>query len=167
MYILAKFNTFSKSWKLISKFNTFSILSIPRGNPEKGDIVEAANFNKTITFSLKEIFTDWFNWVIFVETNYLNTYMCNSQSLLSHESRVHSEDFSKVCCQTWGIIFFGPYGALKIRDRLIYQPTDIGRYLGFTDILVSAKTADFIGLSRYWQNAVILLTHPDNLRKKA
>ena len=31
--ILAKFNTFSRSWKLILKFNTFSILSIPRGNP--------------------------------------------------------------------------------------------------------------------------------------
>jgi len=30
MYILAKFNTFSRSWKLISPFNTFSI---PRGNP--------------------------------------------------------------------------------------------------------------------------------------
>jgi len=27
--------------------------------------------------------------------------------------------------------------------------------------------ADFIGLSRCWQNAVIFLTHPDNLRKKA
>jgi len=43
----------------------------------------------------------------------------------------------------------------------------IGRYLGFTDISVSAKTADFIGLSRSWQNAVIFLTHADNLRKKA
>ena len=30
MYILAKFNTFSRSWKTILKFNTFSIL---RGNP--------------------------------------------------------------------------------------------------------------------------------------
>jgi len=27
------FNTFSRSWKPILKFNTFSILSIPRGNP--------------------------------------------------------------------------------------------------------------------------------------
>jgi len=43
----------------------------------------------------------------------------------------------------------------------------IGRYLGFTDISLSAKTADFIGLSRCWQDAVILLMHPDNLRKKA
>jgi len=33
MHILAKFNTFSRSWKPILKFNTFSILSIPRGNP--------------------------------------------------------------------------------------------------------------------------------------
>jgi len=31
---------------------------------------------------------------------------------------------------------------------------------------VSAKIAGFIGLSRCWQNAVIFLTHPDNLRKK-
>jgi len=33
VHILAKFNTFSRSWKLISKFNTFSTLSIPHGNP--------------------------------------------------------------------------------------------------------------------------------------
>jgi len=39
--------------------------------------------------------------------------------------------------------------------------------LGFADISASAKTADLIGLSRCWQNAVIFLTHPDNLRKKA
>jgi len=43
----------------------------------------------------------------------------------------------------------------------------IGQYLGFADISVLAKTADFIGLSRCWQNAVIFLTHPDNLLKKA
>jgi len=43
----------------------------------------------------------------------------------------------------------------------------IGRYLGFTDILVSAKMANFISLSRCWPNAVIFLTHPDNLCKKA
>ena len=40
----------------------------------------------------------------------------------------------------------------------------IGRYLGFTDISVSANS---IGLNTSWQNAVIFLTHPDNLRKKA
>jgi len=34
MYILAKFNTSSRSSKPILKFNTFSILSIPGGNPE-------------------------------------------------------------------------------------------------------------------------------------
>jgi len=44
---------------------------------------------------------------------------------------------------------------------------EIDRYLGFTDISVSAKTADIIGLNMSWQNAVISLTHPDNLRKKA
>ena len=49
----------------------------------------------------------------------------------------------------------------------IAQLVEINRYLGFTNISVSAKTADFIGLSRCWQNAVIFLTHPDNLRKKA
>ena len=36
MYILAIFNTFSRSWKLISPFNTFSILSIPHGSPVLG-----------------------------------------------------------------------------------------------------------------------------------
>jgi len=44
---------------------------------------------------------------------------------------------------------------------------EIDRYLGFTDISVSAKTANIIGLNRSWQNAVIFLMHPDNLRKKA
>ena len=43
----------------------------------------------------------------------------------------------------------------------------IGRYLGYTDISASAKTADFIGLSRCSRNAVIFLTHADNLHKKA
>jgi len=33
LYILAKFNTFTRSWKPMLKFNTFSILSISRGNP--------------------------------------------------------------------------------------------------------------------------------------
>jgi len=33
MRILAHFNTFSRSWKPIFKFNTFLILSIPRGDP--------------------------------------------------------------------------------------------------------------------------------------
>jgi len=42
-----------------------------------------------------------------------------------------------------------------------------GWYLGFTDISISAKTANIIGLSRCWQNAVIFLTHADNLRNKA
>jgi len=64
------------------------------------------------------------------------------------------------------------------RDRPIYQPGISGWYfsfidisgtadMGFTDISVSAKMADIIGLSRCWQNAVIFLTHADNLRKKA
>jgi len=45
----------------------------------------------------------------------------------------------------------------------MYQPSQcIGWYLGFTYILVSAKT-----LSSCWQNAVVFLTHPDNLHKKA
>ena len=34
MYILAEFNTFSRSWKPISQFNTFPILSIPREDPD-------------------------------------------------------------------------------------------------------------------------------------
>jgi len=36
MYILTKLKTFSRSWKPILKFNTFSILSIPYGNPVLG-----------------------------------------------------------------------------------------------------------------------------------
>jgi len=39
--------------------------------------------------------------------------------------------------------------------------------LGFTDISVSAKLADFFSLSRCWQNGVVFCTHADNLRKKA
>jgi len=35
MYILAKLNTFSRSWKPIPQFNTFSI---PRGNPVCGSL---------------------------------------------------------------------------------------------------------------------------------
>jgi len=48
-------------------------------------------------------------------------------------------------------------------DRYI----DLAEYSGFTDISVSAKMANTIGLNRSWQNAVIFLTHPANLRKKA
>ena len=54
-------------------------------------------------------------------------------------------------------------------DELCYKleiDRYIGRCLGFTDISVSAKTADIIGLNRSWQNADIFFTHPDNLRKK-
>jgi len=34
MYILAKFNSFSRSWKPIAGFNTLSILSTSRGEPD-------------------------------------------------------------------------------------------------------------------------------------
>jgi len=55
----------------------------------------------------------------------------------------------------------------SFRDQPIYRPGwYIGRYLSLTDISVSAKTTDFIGLSRCWQNTVIFLTHPNNLHKK-
>jgi len=52
-------------------------------------------------------------------------------------------------------------------DRYIGLVDIISWYLGFADILVSAKMADIIGLSRCWQNAAIFLTHADNLCKKA
>jgi len=52
-------------------------------------------------------------------------------------------------------------------DRYIGLADIIGRYLGFANISVSAKTADFIGFSRCWRNAIIFLTHADNLHKKA
>ena len=41
---LAKFNTFSRSWKWILKLNTFSILSIPRGNPA-GSMARRARYS--------------------------------------------------------------------------------------------------------------------------
>jgi len=44
---------------------------------------------------------------------------------------------------------------------------EIDRYLDFADVSVLAKTANLIGRSRCWQNTVIFLMHPDNLRKKA
>jgi len=52
-------------------------------------------------------------------------------------------------------------------DRYIGPADILGRYLGFADISVSAKSVDFIGFSRCWQNAAIFLTHANNLRKKA
>jgi len=42
-----------------------------------------------------------------------------------------------------------------------------GQHLEFADISVSAKTTNFISLSRCWQNVVIFLIHADNLHKKA
>jgi len=52
-------------------------------------------------------------------------------------------------------------------DQYISLDDILGRYLCSTEILVSAKTENFIGHSKCWQNAVIFLTHPDNLHKKA
>ena len=62
------------------------------------------------------------------------------------------------------ILYYAINFTVFIRHRPIYRP---GRYLGFTDISVSAKTTEFIGLGRCCQNAVIFLTHPDNLCWKA
>jgi len=44
---------------------------------------------------------------------------------------------------------------------------EIDRYFGLTNISVSARLADYIGLGRCWENAVIFLTHVDNVHKKA
>ena len=60
-----------------------------------------------------------------------------------------------------------PIVDLKLALRIAPSAVEIDRYLGFVDILGSAKIADFIGLSRCWQNAVILHIHADNLPKKA
>jgi len=52
------------------------------------------------------------------------------------------------------------------RDRPIYRPGQIYQ----ADIWVSSIYQYWpkcIGLSRCWQNAVMFLTHPDNLHKKA
>ena len=48
---------------------------------------------------------------------------------------------------------------VRIRDQLIYRPIfRFYQYIGIVHV---------IGLNRSWQNAVICLTHLDNLRKKA
>ena len=45
-------------------------------------------------------------------------------------------------------------------ERPIYQPGwYISRYLGFTDILILAKMADFISLSRCWQKMLLYSSH--------
>ena len=64
-------------------------------------------------------------------------------------------------CDWWGQL------QLLTNLRRVEINRYIGRYLGLTNISVSAKMADIIGLNRSWQNAVVFLTHPDNLRKKA
>jgi len=52
-------------------------------------------------------------------------------------------------------------------DRYTGHGQYICWYLGFTNISVLAKMADFeIGLIRCWQNAVTFLTYADNLGKK-
>jgi len=51
--------------------------------------------------------------------------------------------------------------------RYISRGQCIGQYLGFTNISLLATMDNFIGLRRCWENAVIFLTHADNLRKKA
>jgi len=53
---------------------------------------------------------------------------------------------------------------ILMRYQPIHRP---GRYLGFTHISTSVKTADIIGLNMSWKKGVIFLTHPDNLYKEA
>ena len=48
------------------------------------------------------------------------------------------------------------------RDRPIYRPI-----FGFYRYIGIGQNGDIIGLNRSWQNAVIFLTHPNNLCKKA
>jgi len=58
-----------------------------------------------------------------------------------------------------------------------FSKVEIDQYMSLVDISaniwvlpiyqVSGKTDDFLSLSRCWQNAVIFLTHTDNLCKKA
>jgi len=87
-----------------------------------------------------------------------------------------------VCCNVMKHNVWWDYSTILLRHRVPtwywkhgksiefqnYLEIDryIGRYLGFTDILVSAKMANFISHSRCWQNTVIFLMHADNLRKK-
>jgi len=52
----------------------------------------------------------------------------------------------------------------SLLSQKIGQLVDIATNSWVLPILLSAN---FIGLSKYWQNAVIFLMHPDNFRKKA
>jgi len=52
-------------------------------------------------------------------------------------------------------------------DRYIGLADISSQHLGLTDVLLLAKVAEIIGRSRCWENAVIFLTHADNLCKKA
>ena len=65
----------------------------------------------------------------------------------------------------WDTCMFGVFTAGfsgEKTDQPIYRPI-----VGFHRQLVAAKTADFIGLLRFWQNTLIISTHPDILHKKA
>ena len=79
-------------------------------------------------------------------------------------SLVSSKDLIKIL--PWNTCS-GPKNLSQKGLNLPHLWLEIGRYLGFAGISVSAKTADIIGHNRSWQNAVIFFTHPDNLRKKA
>jgi len=50
---------------------------------------------REIDFLLKR-FAELFDCVVFVETNYMNTKMCKSDSSQSHENRAQQIDSSKV-----------------------------------------------------------------------
>jgi len=71
-----------------------------------------------------------------------------------------------ILMKNWLTLWNVPYNHITYL-MICLQTRDQPIYLGFTDISISAITADFIGLSRCWQNAVIFLMHPDNLRKIA
>jgi len=56
-----------------------------------------------------------------------------------------------------------------IKDKPVHllQFLEIDRYLDFTDISVSAKTADIVSASVGVNETLLFLMHPENLRKKA
>jgi len=96
-----------------------------------------------------------------------NFFVRGQHTLLHNSSRAGHHAW----CDCFGLYYILP-NQQNFRKYIIFRPIYrpgryMGQWLGFTDIWVSARLADIIGLNRSWQNAVIFLTHADNLHKKA
>ena len=104
-----------------------------------------------------------------------------SWDLLDSDSMMNFKSNRFLAVFTWFSTLHFPYqkhtGAQPVDSFgqshcLVYTAflLEIDWYLGFTEIswnIGIGRLADFISLSGCWQNAVIFLTHPENLHKKA